>query len=608
MAEQLDLSINIGANTQDLQSALQKAQNLLGQFQAALKKATNVGEINYLNSQIKNLNTTIGNIQTQMGNAAKKTGDATQSLVNFSRIAQDAPYGIQGIANNLNPMLESFQRLAATEGGTKKALTAMIDGLTGPAGLGVALGIGSSLLVVFSKKISEAFEGGVDKLKDLREELKKLNEDVYKIVGAAQASQTLGTILVGKVSNQKSDIETRKNALKELKKLYGDNKEIQDLDIKNINSYTKEYLQSLNNKAAVQQEGIGKEKNYVDALTAANAKYKQLLQERDNAVKNTYATTKDLESGKTTESLRASVAATFVKGIDEAKKDIEKAKASLNRTVDSLLKFSTPDKKGPKQEDTFAQQIKEENKQIALELFKRKQMFDKLKDAYGSAYILTAGSKESKRDASQNVKNTEKNLGSTETGLGKKLMDDAKAFNSLAQAQDSAALSMANYRERSKELADTLSSYVANSLMGVWDAMQSGMGLGEALGNMFMDLAKQIAAAALKALAFKAILSLIPGLGGVASATSFGSIFKGILGLASGGVVNKPTLAMIGEGGESEAVMPLSKLGSMMQNTFDAGAMNGGMGANGGNFVLRGNDLVLALQRSNYSLNLRRGA
>lgn len=34
--------------------------------------------------------------------------------------------------------------------------------------------------------------------------------------------------------------------------------------------------------------------------------------------------------------------------------------------------------------------------------------------------------------------------------------------------------------------------------------------------------------------------------------------------LASGGVVTKPTMALIGEGNESEAVMPLSKLSALM--------------------------------------------
>jgi hypothetical protein len=65
---------------------------------------------------------------------------------------------------------------------------------------------------------------------------------------------------------------------------------------------------------------------------------------------------------------------------------------------------------------------------------------------------------------------------------------------------------------------------------------------------------------------------------------------------------------MIGEGSESEAVMPLSKLDAVMGNAFASGAASGGGSAQNGSFVLRGQDLVLALQRSNYSLNLRRGA
>ena len=54
--------------------------------------------------------------------------------------------------------------------------------------------------------------------------------------------------------------------------------------------------------------------------------------------------------------------------------------------------------------------------------------------------------------------------------------------------------------------------------------------------------------------------------------------------------------------------MPLSKLGNVVSNSFSAGAMSGGSQMAGGQFTLRGNDLVLALQRSNYSLDLRRGA
>jgi hypothetical protein len=84
---------------------------------------------------------------------AKKTGDALkgnlnagaaqagQSITNLSRIAQDAPFGFIGIANNINPLVESFGRLKAETGSTGGALKALVSVLSGPAGLGLAFGV-----------------------------------------------------------------------------------------------------------------------------------------------------------------------------------------------------------------------------------------------------------------------------------------------------------------------------------------------------------------------------------------------------------------------------------------------------------------------------------
>ena len=61
--------------------------------------------------------------------------------------------------------------------------------------------------------------------------------------------------------------------------------------------------------------------------------------------------------------------------------------------------------------------------------------------------------------------------------------------------------------------------------------------------------------------------------------------------LAEGGIVTKPTLAMIGEGGESEAVIPLSKLGAMNGGSTTVNVtVNMPTGSNG-------NDVVRALQQ-----------
>lgn len=60
------------------------------------------------------------------------------------------------------------------------------------------------------------------------------------------------------------------------------------------------------------------------------------------------------------------------------------------------------------------------------------------------------------------------------------------------------------------------------------------------------------------------INNLIRAANNITKKLSFGIVkVPEIPRLAEGGIVNKPTLAMIGEGGESEAVIPLSKLGNI---------------------------------------------
>ena len=157
-------------------------------------------------------------------------------------------------------------------------------------------------------------------------------------------------------------------------------------------------------------------------------------------------------------------------------------------------------------------------------------------------------------------------------------------------------------------------SFIADGFGNIFQALQSGENIGDAVLNVFKDMAIQLAQMVVQALIFKAIMTAL-GMGGAAGTTNAGT--GGLLGglgkllgftpMAEGGIVSKPTFAMVGEGGESEAVMPLSKLDSVLGNAFASGANSGNNAASGGQFVLRGNDLVLALNRSEKSLNLRNG-
>ena len=62
------------------------------------------------------------------------------------------------------------------------------------------------------------------------------------------------------------------------------------------------------------------------------------------------------------------------------------------------------------------------------------------------------------------------------------------------------------------------------------------------------------------------IINLANKIPGVNIPSASGTLQE-VIGLKEGGIVTKPTMAMIGEGGESEAVIPLSKMGDIGGNS-----------------------------------------
>ena len=147
---------------------------------------------------------------------AKKTGDAMrtnlnngaaqagQSITNLSRIVQDAPFGFIGIANNINPLVESFGRLKAESGSTGGALKALVSGLSGPAGLGLAFGVVTSA-ITFAQMGFQAWTRGSKEAKEnsdlfkkdlerLKAELKAVTDELNSFINVAENSAKLNDI------------------------------------------------------------------------------------------------------------------------------------------------------------------------------------------------------------------------------------------------------------------------------------------------------------------------------------------------------------------------------------------------------------------------------
>lgn len=105
----------------------------------------------------------------------------------------------------------------------------------------------------------------------------------------------------------------------------------------------------------------------------------------------------------------------------------------------------------------------------------------------------------------------------------------------------------------------------------------AGTSVGNAIGGAFASVINVVLRGAVNIIngfirsinGVVGVIQKIPGVGGKVG--KMGEI--NIPQLATGGIVSSPTLAMIGEGRESEAVIPLSKLDKMLS---DSGGSNGG--------------------------------
>ena len=602
MAENFDkFSISIDADVSSLQSSLKAAENTLAQFESALKKATSIGEINYLNKNIANLNTTISNLKQQANQLGKPLGDASQSLINFSRIAQDAPYGIMGIANNLNPMVESFQRLAQTEGGTKKALQAMVSGLMGPAGIGVAIGVVSSLAVTFSKEISEFFKGPTSELEKFRDELNKVAQEIYKLIGQEQTKRTKGILLVELITG--GNKTQQEEALKQLKKLYGDSKAIQDAKL----GADKAFYTTLVNQAAIQSGAVATEKNNAAQLDKLYAEQIQNEQKRN-------AELQKLDKGEGLGFFKAGKGA-YQKRIDELKlevntqydilgKEIENNIANLEartfKALQNITLLPSPDKiVKPKKEPKIKSPVKlisdgvydASLEEQAREQLSKTPFISKIPEAAN----IGSGSLFGMFDENLNGK-----IRTTKNELSDFLKQTKEGF---AQANMEA-----------NQFANQMASGVTNSLQSAFDALMKGENVFEALSNSVLQFAADLGFAIIRAqlLAYIQAGLATSGTGLAGAAAGGGGILNmlmNLLGLgvtknAKGGITNGPSLGLIGEAGH-EAIMPLSKLSSFLNTSFNAGAMSGSSAGSGGQFVLRGQDLLLAVNRSQKASNIK---
>ena len=104
----------------------------------------------------KKLGVEITNLSNKMNRSTGASGAATSSVMELSRVASDAPYGIRGMANNLSQLTQMMFYATEQAGGLGKALKSMGKAMLGPLGIIFLITSAIALLDYMSQKTDKA--------------------------------------------------------------------------------------------------------------------------------------------------------------------------------------------------------------------------------------------------------------------------------------------------------------------------------------------------------------------------------------------------------------------------------------------------------------------
>jgi hypothetical protein len=223
-----ELQIRLTADIQGLQSALAKAKQTLKSFETetatdseksnvgfrrkiglieqltakarqlkvSLAQATNEQQIASFNAELEQTNIELARLNAlgknfsapavrSFDNLKRASGAATASAISFGRIIQDAPFGIIGVANNIQNFGEQFAALGgkATTAGQK--LSMFFSALIQPANLAI-------LAVSAVTAAWQAYSLGLFDAKEATDEVKDSIEAYRKSLTESQSSQLEG--------------------------------------------------------------------------------------------------------------------------------------------------------------------------------------------------------------------------------------------------------------------------------------------------------------------------------------------------------------------------------------------------------------------------------
>ena len=537
--------------------------------------------------------------------ALKETNDEIRNTVNYTNAEVSNLQGLISVMTDVNST-ESQRKQALKE--IKEAITKVDEAegkkITGLYSAITAVNLYTEAIQqqqmqeVIGKRIAEISLNQIEKRNKSAIETAKANRGIHPI------DFFMGNT---ELDNLNSEIIANETLLRQLE-------ELRTTNTKALltNPYSK-----YNAKGQTTAQGAAEAKKEADLKIAANeAETKAYLNSLDDRAKKEFQAGLDLQNG-----LQAMRAAGF--------SNSETYYASYRANMDKIAK-EYDDKEYKRNQDSINANIAFETKiykdsMKAWEEIQKKKADSQAKYTKGTVDALELELRTQlklhknnitlmQEDISNKIKQLEllkvfafANAEATEI-INKAINNQKAQLKGLGERWDSTAQQIKSTIEGvMTEVITQFATNIGKALAG--EKVDLFGGIGEMIAEGAIAIGKALIAYGVALTAFK-LAKLNPALAIVAGAglVVAGSFLKsklapkkdgGATAFASGGIVSGPTMGLIGEypGAKSnpEVVAPLDKLKDML-------------GGGGGQFVLRGSDLVLALNRSETSLNLRRGS
>jgi hypothetical protein len=538
-------------------------------------------------------------VTADVAGAGKQIDDFSKksriALTNLSLVAQDLPFGFIGIQNNLPGVISSFGDLTREAGSVGGALKQLGSSLVGPAGLFLAFSVVTSAVTYAIQKygsLGAAVTALVSNNAKLVQVQNALNKEMASSIGDTAAETAKIQLLVKAINDTSKPMKDRQDAYVALKKIapeiargIGEENTLtqKNIDLINQNAQARiEYIKLRARENAInniinknEEERIALEQEYPALLSR-----KQKAESAYNKVKGiSFDGTKTFNAGLQTEAINLESA---TNALDKNAKQ----RRELFKINDGLIKQLTPLVDGTAKYDAAT-------KEFTDSLKKQRQVKEKSvvqKGELGPGTLLdTAAAFAAYVKGNINIQKAsiDKMLRDRNSYRRKEIDENfllPKKIDKRASAPLSAALEaqlgayqvfIAKLQESQAILTNTFFMPLENAFMNLFETGKFGFkAFADAVLKQIQQLVAKMLASGIISLIANLMTGGFSGVGGAAA--GFGRVLGDIFGNFGGGVAN-PSFGGVGPG-----LMGMS------------GQVN---------VVLRGSDLVGALNRTNATIN-----